>query len=186
MRRISDVPCSVEHCDRPNRKRGWCEMHYKRWRRYGDPTVCQIIRGDDEARFWSHVDVRGPDECWPWTGRIHDNGYGTVRWNGKTDSPHRASYMIANGSIPDDTVVDHTCHNGDPLCPSGKDCLHRRCTNPAHLEAVPFQTNVLRGNGRAAQNARKTGCPQGHPYDEANTVVYRGGRYCRACQRAPV
>jgi hypothetical protein len=33
-------------------------------------------------------------------------------------------------------------------------------------------------------NSRKTECPQGHPYDEENTVVYRGKRSCRTCARA--
>ena len=32
--------------------------------------------------------------------------------------------------------------------------------------------------------AGKTTCPAGHPYDEANTLHYRGKRYCRACRRA--
>jgi hypothetical protein len=32
-------------------------------------------------------------------------------------------------------------------------------------------------------NAKKTHCPAGHPYDEANTFVFRGSRYCRACAR---
>jgi hypothetical protein len=32
--------------------------------------------------------------------------------------------------------------------------------------------------------ARKTHCPQGHPYDEANTYWYRRMRYCIACKRA--
>lgn len=32
---------------------------------------------------------------------------------------------------------------------------------------------------------RKTHCPQGHPYDEANTIRHsNGGRNCRACSRA--
>lgn len=26
-------------------------------------------------RFWTKVDVRGPDECWPWLAAITD-GYG--------------------------------------------------------------------------------------------------------------
>ncbi|OKH70800.1 hypothetical protein EB72_24710 [Mycobacterium sp. SWH-M1] len=30
--------------------------------------------------------------------------------------------------------------------------------------------------------ANKTHCPQGHPYDAANTRVYRGRRYCKSCQ----
>lgn len=30
---------------------------------------------------------------------------------------------------------------------------------------------------------KKTHCPRGHPYDDANTYVYGGHRYCRACHR---
>jgi hypothetical protein len=30
----------------------------------------------------------------------------------------------------------------------------------------------------------KTHCPQGHAYDEENTLVCRGARYCRTCKRA--
>lgn len=30
--------CSVEGCDRPVvNTRGWCALHYQRWRRTGDP-----------------------------------------------------------------------------------------------------------------------------------------------------
>lgn len=29
--------CSIEGCDRPARGRGWCDPHYKRWLRHGDP-----------------------------------------------------------------------------------------------------------------------------------------------------
>lgn len=34
------------------------------------------------------------------------------------------------------------------------------------------------------QNASKTHCPQGHPYDATNTLTtISGGRWCRACSR---
>jgi site-specific DNA-cytosine methylase len=36
---------------------------------------------------------------------------------------------------------------------------------------------------RGEHNRRKTHCPQGHPYDEANTSVWNGYRYCRTCQK---
>src|SRR5699024_3565054 len=29
--------CSIEGCDRPKRKRGWCGRHYALWNSYGDP-----------------------------------------------------------------------------------------------------------------------------------------------------
>lgn len=37
--------------------------------------------------------------------------------------------------------------------------------------------------GLPAANAAKTECPKGHAYDEVNTVVLRGRRFCRTCKR---
>lgn len=30
--------CTVENCERKSMARGWCSMHWKRWRKHGDPT----------------------------------------------------------------------------------------------------------------------------------------------------
>jgi hypothetical protein len=49
------------------------------------------------------------------------------------------------------------------------------------LEPVTNAVNFARGNGVAANNARKTHCKHGHEYTEANTYVWRGARICRAC-----
>ena len=44
--------------------------------------------------------------------------------------------------------------------------------------------------GRGVNNASKTECPKGHPYDEENTITYvrkatgKARRACRACARA--
>ncbi len=40
----------------------------------------------------------------------------------------------------------------------------------------------MKGGDRC--NAQKTHCPQGHPYDEENTLWYRNSRRCKACDRA--
>lgn len=35
--------CTVPDCDRPQNARGWCKMHWKRWRRNGDPSARQRV-----------------------------------------------------------------------------------------------------------------------------------------------
>lgn len=36
--------CSVEGCVRKHRTRGFCDMHHKRWMRYGDPLVVRQVK----------------------------------------------------------------------------------------------------------------------------------------------
>lgn len=62
-------------------------------------------------------------------------------------------------------------------------CRNRICVRPDHLEPVTRRENVRRGIGPAAVHARKTHCPQGHPYSEANTYHFATGtrRRCKIC-----
>jgi HNH endonuclease len=135
-------------------------------------------------RFWSKV--QKTDGCWPWIGGIEPLGYGRLKIGGRAGrwvKAHRFAYELLVGPIPSGLDLDHLCHNADPACPGGKNCIHRRCVNPAHLEPVTHRENVLRGQGFAAQQARRTHCPQGHPYDSANTYVDASRRrHCRACK----
>lgn len=142
------------------------------------------IRVPVAERFWPKVERRGPDECWPWRAGIFKSGYGQVHLEDQSPGyAHRVSYELAHGPIPDGLVIDHTCHT--EACPGGPSCPHRRCVNPAHLVATTDRRNSERGMSPHAVNARKTACPKGHPYTEANT--YRdpkGYRHCRTCMRA--
>ncbi len=115
------------------------------------------------------VEVTGA--CWYWTAaRIV--GYGRFRTaSGRFLPAHRLSYEHFVGPIPPGMHPDHLCRN-----PSG--------IRPDHLEPVTVRENLLRSSlTEAAKNAAKTHCPQGHPYDEANTLVSGRGRHCRACIR---
>ena len=101
------------------------------------------------------------------------------------DYVHRFVYRALVEPIPDGKEIDHRCHNVDPSCPSDASCLHRRCVNPDHLEAVTHRENMDRSpNSLAAKNRLKTHCPHGHPYDKDNTRMTAHGRACRACNRA--
>ncbi|WP_446750243.1 HNH endonuclease signature motif containing protein [Streptomyces sp. MH60] len=133
----------------------------------------------------------GADACWPWTlSVVKTTGYG--QFNNRAagrNSCHVFAFKLAYGPVPDGHVVDHTCHNRDTTCPGGKTCLHRRCCNPAHLEAVDSH----RENARRANEPRKRAefaecCANGHPWKPDNekwvtsTSGYRT-RQCRACNR---
>lgn len=87
---------------------------------------------------------------------------------------HRAAYELYVGPIPDGLDLDHVYDRG---------CRSRRCCNPAHLEPVTRQENILR------RTRRITHCPKGHEYSESNTRLRpsaSGGinRQCRVCEAA--
>ncbi len=124
-------------------------------------------------RFFEKV-VFSSGGCWLWTGAKNkpleqiDQAYGSFRVDGKTVLPHRWLYETCVGPIPDGLQLDHLCRT-------------RLCTNFDHVEPVTHRENCLRGFGASGINARKTHCPQGHPYDATNTIRYKTRRICRTC-----
>jgi len=113
------------------------------------------------------------------TAGLDRDGYSLIRESGgKTRRAHRVAYELLIGQIPQGLHLDHLCHTRDMACPGGPVCLHRRCINPAHLEPVAGLENTIRGG-----NSRKTRCNNGHEFTPANTLMDRGKRSCRACNR---
>ena len=84
---------------------------------------------------------------------------------------HRWAWEDANSPIPVSLVIDHLCR------------IHN-CVRPSHLEPVTNSENLLRGNGWAAKNSRKTHCPKSHLLSGKNLRVTKAGtRRCRECDR---
>lgn len=127
--------------------------------------------------------VAGYGGCIIFTGYLDKAGYGKFKAGPEMGLAHRAAYELLVGPIPEGLQLDHLCHTRDGGCVGGPACLHRRCINPHHLEPVTNQENALRSPlTLIGANVRKTHCPSGHPYDEANTYhCANGNRQCRQC-----
>ncbi len=109
--------------------------------------------------------------CWIWLGALRSSRsqYGSCWFEGKQHATHILIYKLLKGEIPKKLQQDHLCRV-------------RCCCNPDHLEPVTAQINILRGEGLAAINARKTHCPQGHTLISDNLVNLKTGeRCCRTC-----
>lgn len=146
-----------------------------------DPTLLPLDR--DIERFWTHVEVRTIEECWPWLLTVR-SGYGnfTIKRDGRQRvfGSHRFAYLATFGVVPPKRRnLDHVCHTLDLACRGGSSCPHRSCCNPWHLEDVTLKENFARGRG----HGKETHCPNGHEYNEANTYRWsaRPMRLCRRC-----
>lgn len=127
-----------------------------------------MLNRGELARFQRLISVKA-DGCWEWKGALMPNGYGKHRIGpGHPErAAHRISYEHYQGKIPDGLQLDHKCRN-------------RRCVRPAHLEPVTGSVNTDRQDHA---NRRKTHCPAGHEYDDENTAIRAGKRYCRECDK---
>lgn len=107
--------------------------------------------------------------CWIFTGSTR-KGYGQIRDGSRIVGAHRFAYQYFIDEISPEMDIDHTCRN--PIC-----------INPDHLFEATRRETVLRGEGLAAQNAKKTHCIRGHRFTKVNTYFSNDGkkRKCKTC-----
>lgn len=120
--------CSIDGCTGRHNARGWCNMHYERWRKNGDPL--NDGRPSLEQRLRANVTMT-TSGCWQWTAST-DGKYGVTRSDGRLQKAHRVSYELFVGQVPVGLDLDHLCRN-------------TLCINPKHLEPVTRSENLRRG-----------------------------------------
>jgi hypothetical protein len=108
---------------------GWCRAC---WREWGlskkTPVPCphcgtEFLRTKSQVycslhcALWSRIEVKGPDECWPWVGSC-SHGYGGFTFLGE---PYKAA-REALKELKGDSEL-HALHS----------CDNPPCCNPSHL-----------------------------------------------------
>jgi hypothetical protein len=122
--------CSIPECGKPRAKRNYCYVHYKRWRRHGDPLAGRTVRGEP-LKFYRELLAYEGDDCirWPFA---QSRGYGTLFLNGKFMRVTRLLCEARHGPPPSPKhEAAHSCGNG-----------HLGCSNRWHLHWATHQENM--------------------------------------------
>lgn len=181
------LECEAPRCTDPQYVKGHCVRHGARIKTYGSLTGGRFEHSDiiragrgltAVERFWQRVSFDGPipparpelGPCWLWRLSHNDAGYGsTYLFPHVGTGVHRVAWHLAGYPLALGMELDHLCRNPG-------------CLRVTHLEQVTKLENMLRGNGWSGRNRRKKHCSNGHPFNEANTVVNsQGHRRCRRC-----
>src|SRR5699024_990034 len=141
--------CSIDGCHKQSRARGWCIMHYKRWKRNGDPEPVSYVKTETpEEAFALRTEWQG--DCLIWTGSKTKEGYGRIKFNGRVQRAHRYAWERVNGPIPDGMFIVR------------KDHCSTSCVNSDHLRLATVAQNASHRNG--AGKGSKSGIRNVYPH----------------------
>lgn len=96
-------PCTIEGCEGKHHSRGWCHLHYKRWRKHGDPMVGGVKREPKPERVTVPAKtLTDPPKHLVAFLRKREarlKGSRTAQKTGSGTSTHISGYMAAKPSV---------------------------------------------------------------------------------------
>lgn len=117
--------CSIPNCGKPAHARGYCNAHYLRVRKHGDPSKNKAREGGAPRAFLMNVAlVYEGDECLIWPFTLNSQGYGRLWHDGRLQIASRVVCTEAHGEPP--TPAHQAAHS----CGKG----HLGCVTKRHLE----------------------------------------------------
>lgn len=110
--------CSIPGCDKPHKARGWCTMHYTRWKSHGDPLKTLTAPTGEPERFYRDVVLAyDGNECLFWPFSKTPAGYGSMTNNGGSNIVSRRLCEEINGHPPTPKHdAAHSCGKGHMAC----------------------------------------------------------------------
>lgn len=125
--------CTLEWCDRPFRRNGYCDLHDQRAKRGADLTKPAQSKYRTPAQAFEALTEQAGD-CLVWREHLNDQGYGVMRTPEGIVRAHRYAWEQQRGPIPEGAVLDHACHN-------------RACVNVEHLRIASQMQNTWNRSG---------------------------------------
>ena len=86
--------CSVVLCTDTYYGKGYCNKHYLRMKYHSDLNHVRSPKYKNPEDAYNGEVIRTSDnECWGWIGKLHDYGYGALRYKPQKLTAHRFSYV---------------------------------------------------------------------------------------------
>ena len=124
--------CSVDGCGKNFIAKGYCQKHYRRFVKYGDPVGGPTFIGEPENYLRTVILAYDGDECLPWPYSRNNMGYSQIRVGGKAVLVSRIVCQEVNGPPPTPShEAAHSCGKG-----------HEGCVSPHHLKWATHAENM--------------------------------------------